>query len=311
MNLSKFAADFSSIEDTLKAVNGEKKEFEKDPRQFRPNLQNEKKEYRAVIRFLPQGLPDAKKPYFVERWTHSFKENGQWYFENCPSLVNKVNGTKEHKCPACESNRQDYNSKQEVLINRAKSRRVKKAFIVNILVIEDNQTPANVGKNLYWHMPVEIYKKIELKWRPDKDSKRKPSNPFCPINGYALELVLKMNPTSGYPTYAGSEWLDAEPIAETEEDIIRILNGTIDLEEFAPTPAILKPYEDLKRRFVKVTNGGIIIDNEIPTVIVEDEKPSEKIRSSISTGSSLAAPIIPEVSSSSNDEADPEDDWLD
>ena len=326
---SKFAINIDSIEQTLQSVSTKpSKAAEKDTRQFRPTIKNEKKEYRAVVRFLPQVLPNGQvsKPYVVERWTHSFSENEQWYFENCPSLLNKRENNREHRCPACEQNRQDYNSKQEVLINRAKGRRVKKSFATNILVIEDSQTPANNGKVMYWNMPVEIYKMIEGKWKPES-KKKAPSNPYCPVNGYALELVLKYNPASGYPTYAGSEFLDPDPLAETDEEIIEIISRAIDLDEFT-SPSMYKPFEDLNKRFTKVTSGGIIVDSPsfgTNTVFAEElstKTPSDKVISSISTSEAVveapkktakkAPTLVAEVPADVVVEKDSSDDsWLD
>lgn len=294
---SKFEINIDSIEATLQSVGSKptQKSAEKDARQFRPTIKNEKKEYRAVVRFLPQVLPNSgeSKPYVVERWTHSFTENNQWYFENCPSLLNKREGNKDHRCPACEQNREDYNSNQEVLIARAKTRKVKKSYATNILVIEDSQNPQNNGKVMYWNMPLEIYKMIEAKWKPES-KKKSPSNPYCPIKGYALDLVLKWNPASQYPTYDGSEWLDQEQLAETDEEIIEIISRAINLDEFT-SPSIYKPYEDLKKRYLKVTSSGIIVDQSFGssnTVFVDDvpQKPIDKVISTISTAQVEEAP---------------------
>jgi hypothetical protein len=294
---SKFEINIDSIEQTLQSVGNRapQKSAEKDTRQFRPTIKNEKKEYRAVVRFLPQVLPNSKesKPYVVERWTHSFTENGQWYFENCPSLLNKREGNRDHKCPACEQNREDYDSKQEVLISRAKTRKVKKSFATNILVIEDVQNPQNNGTVMYWNMPVEIYKMIEGKWKPES-KKKAPSNPYCPVKGYALDLVLKWNPASGYPTYSGSEWLDQEPLADTDEEMIEIIGRAIDLDEFT-SPSMYKPYEDLKKRYSKVTAGGVIVDSNsfgVNTIFAEDVVTTalDKTISSISTATQVEAP---------------------
>lgn len=312
-SLNKFIVDMDSIEETLNSVNGKKKTFEKDTRQFRPTVKNDKKEYVATIRFLPQGIPvkGESKPYFVERWSHSFTENGQWYFENCPSLVNKTLGTKDHICPVCEANRADYNSKQDVLIARAKSRKVKKTFATNILVIDDPQCPENNGKVMYWNMGAEILKMIEARWKPAKRAK---SNPYCVVKGYDLELILKFNPTSGYPTYSGSEWLDERSLADSEEEIIKILSQTIDLSEFGASPAILKPLDELKKRFVKVTSGGIIVESPVSTVFAEDATPYSNIRSSITTKAPVALEAlvdtnIPTLDPSTTEEGD--DSWLD
>lgn len=317
MNLSNLTADVESIEETLNLVKGQKKEFKKDERQFRPNLKNDKKEYHATIRFLPQGVEGIKgtngKTYYVERWDHAFMENGMWYIEKCPSLINKINNTRdEYHCPVCEANRDDYNSKQEVLINRAKSRRVKKTYPTNILIIEDLQFPENNGKIMYWNMPLEIVKLIEARWKPE--TKRKPSNPYCPINGYPFELVLKINPKTTYPTYSGSDFLDKEQLAPTEKEIIEILNKTYDLSEFGGTPAGLKPYNELKKRFAQVTSGGIIAESSTQTVIVDDDNSPLSATSSISLSSGVSSHLIADEIPSTpiiTDEKEENEDWID
>lgn len=315
-----FAINIESLEETLGNIgsigNGQKKATEKDPRQFRPTIKNEKKEYRAVVRMIPQGVPQkgTVKPYYVERWTHSFQENDSWYFENCPSLLNKQNKTKENRCPVCESNRQDYDSNQEVLINRAKSRKVKKAYCTNILVIDDPQCPENNGKVMYWNMPFEIYEMIELKRKP-QSSRRAPSTPYCPINGYDLELILKFNPASGYPTYSGSEWLEPQPLAESDEKMLEILNRAIDLSEFEG-PSVYKPFETLSARFAKVTSGGSISNSfgstkAVETVYAEDventaKTPARRTKPEVSSITvSSVEPITQSIS------ADSDTSWLD
>lgn len=303
-------ADISSIEETLNAVKGNFKKFEQDTRQFRPNLKNDKKEYRATIRFIPQGIDGINgKPYFVERWDHMFQENGMWYIEKCPSVINKVLGLKgEYKCPVCESRRADYNSKQPVLIERAKSRKLKKSFVTNILVIDDPQFPENNGKVLYWNLPKEIIDEIQAKWKPES-KKKAASNPYCPMKGYAFDLILKINPESGYPTYKGSEWLDVEPIAESEDDIVKILSQAIDLNEFAPIPSNFKPYEELKGRFVKVTMSEAVAESQTRTIYADEvATPVEKIRSQISTSAipEAAVPTAPVVTDENEDTS-----WMD
>jgi len=310
MKTSSLIADMESIDETLNAINGNKKTFEKDPRQFRPNLKNEKKEYRATVRFLSQGIQQvAKKAYFIERWDHAFIENGQWYIERCPSLMNKQLGVKDHKCPACISNRRDYNSKQEVLVQRAHDRKIKKTYVTNILVIDDPQFPENNGKIMYWNMPYEIVKLIEIKWHPES-KKRSPSNPYCPIKGYALDLVLKINPSTGYATYAGSEWLEPEPIYENEEEIVKLLNSTIDLDEFLSEPDKFKPFDELNNRFLKVTSGGVIVDSPMNTIIIDDKPTTalDKVTSSITT-SALAADV-PDKPVEGGEVSTEDDSWL-
>ena len=309
MNLSKFTANMDVVEETLNAIKGNKKTFEKDERQFKPNLKNEKKEYRATIRFLPQGIEGIKgganKPYYVERWDHAFQENGQWYIERCANVLNKKKSTEpEDLCPVCRQNRRDYNSKQEVLIARAKSRRLKKTYPTNILVIEDPQCPENNGKVMYWNIPAEILKEINAKWNPES-KKKAPSNPYCPVKGYALDLILKMNPATGYPTYSGSEWLDAELLAQTEQEIVEILSKTYDLSEFETN---FKSFEELNKRFQKVTSGGIIDDSQtMPTIFAEEKSPVEKIQSSIT----LSAPEAPAGTPVVTDEGEDDESWLD
>lgn len=322
---SKLTLNIDSIEQTLNGLSqrGPKKQTqEKDPRQFRPTIKNEKKEYRAVVRFIPQTVPGMgpSKPYTLERWSHSFTENGQWYFENCPTLLNIKNNNKEHRCPACEQNRQDHKAGQDVLVARARSRKVKKSYVTNIYVIEDPQHPENNGKVMYWNMPVEIYKMIEAKWKPES-KKRASSNPYCPINGYSLELVLKHNPASGYANYDGSEFLDPERLAETDEQIIEILTKAIDLDEFTGL-STYKSYEDLNKRFQRVTSGGIIVDStpiNANTVFAEESAPAptpmSKATSTLSTKApapaAVASPLVAVVPTIATETAGSDDDWLD
>ena len=304
-------ADISSIEETLNAVKGNFKKFEQDLRQFRPNLKNDKKEYRATVRFLPQGLEGiqgpAGKEYFVERWDHAFQENGMWYIEKCPTVINKVRGIKDFRCPVCEARRSDYKTNDPVLVERAKSRKLKKSFVTNVLIIEDPQFPENNGKVMYWNLPKEIVTEIEKQWKPES-KKKKSVQPYCPIKGMPFDLVLKMNPDSGYPTYAGSTWLEIEPLSESEDEIVKILNSTIDLSEFAALPTNFKTYEELSERFAKITMGEAAMVSATKTVYAEDLAPqaTAKIRSTIST-----SPLEASVPSVAPATADDNDDWLD
>lgn len=224
------------------------KDKEIDTRRFSPTIKNEAKYYNAIVRFLPQA--DLSAPLYVEKFSHGFQENGQWFIEECPTTLGAGN-----KCPVCESNRNAYATKDQALINRAKDRKRKKVYIANVLVIKDKQNPQNEGKVMYWQFPKTIFDLINLKWNPESEYDEK-SQPFCPVTGFALNLVMKYDEKTKYPTYLGSQFMSSKSLGS--DDVIEaIMNQTHDLGEFV-SPTKIKSYEALTERFVKVTNPNIV-----------------------------------------------------
>ena len=91
----------------------------------------------AVIRFLspPQGedLPWAKV------YTHAFQGTGGWFIDNCLTTINQ-------NCPACEANRDLWNTGNKADQDTVRDRKRKLSYYSNIYVVQDKAHPENEGK---------------------------------------------------------------------------------------------------------------------------------------------------------------------
>lgn len=103
----------------------------------------------AIIRFLPSSKGEESP--FVEIYTHSFKKNGQYYIQNCPT-------TNGDKCPVCEANTERWNAGDE---QTARDRKRTQNFWANIYIVKDAQNPSREGKVFKYRFGKKIMQKIQ------------------------------------------------------------------------------------------------------------------------------------------------------
>lgn len=176
---------------------------------YRPTLdkaKNKSKGYSSVIRILPNLLIKDGKPAgmgvtALEKHIHyaDFKET--------PELSGYVDCKKnfEQNCELCEMYWKLHKSKNPLDQEKAKliSRTTK--YYTYILVVEDENSPDQVGKVLVWQYGFKIMQKIKAEYEG-----RKPCRVEDLQDGMDLELIIKE--VGGYTNYDSSKFVDRGPI---------------------------------------------------------------------------------------------------
>lgn len=190
----------------------------------------------AVIRFLPTSEGDILHnpdvdPSTISPWVHlhvhSFKHNGKWFIDTCPT-------TYGDDCPVC-----NYNSEQIEKTNKSfnelndadpvkigvRQRKRKSVYYSNILVVDDKENPKNNGKVFLFKYGFAIYSHIKSKLFPEFEEDGS-VDVTSPIDGCNFNLrIYKKNDQVSYDkcTWAKSSPLvedkDGEPDFEAMEEI--------------------------------------------------------------------------------------------
>ena len=236
----------TSLETTKSAAQGEvqRKSYGPDERIWKPAVDRAGNGF-AVIRFLPS--PDVDAIPWVKYFDHGFKgDSGRWFIENCPTTI-------KQPCPVCEQNSRYWSSgnDDDKEIARARKRRVH--FLSNILVIRDQENPDNEGKVFLYNYGNKIFQKItEVMDSPFEDE---PS--FDPFNVFTgADFKIKIKQVGGYWNYDSSEFTSQKALFDSDEEkIVAVLEQSHSLNEFVD-PSAFKTYNELKEKFVNVTDGG-------------------------------------------------------
>lgn len=199
----------------------------------------------AVIRFLPQH-PDDELPW-VQLYSHAFQgPTGRWYIENSRTTL----GNSEPD-PISEVNRSLWNSGTEKDKEIARKQKRKTSYVANILVISDPKHPENEGKVMRFKFGKKIYEKIMDKATPTFEDEA-PVNVFDIDEG--AEFKLRMRQVDGYPNYDTSVFSEPKPLADSDDEIVSILNQMKPLKEFI-APGKFKSYDELKKKYDSVMNS--------------------------------------------------------
>lgn len=199
----------------------------------------------AVIRFLPKH-PDDELPW-VTVYSHAFQgPSGRWFIENSRTTINEAD-------PISEANRALWATGNEKDKELARKQKRKTNYITNVLVISDPKNPDNEGKVMRFKFGKKIYEKIMDKAKPTFEDE-KPVNVFDAFDG--AEFKLRMRQVDGYPNYDTSIFSEPKPIADSDEEIVAVVNQMKSLKEFVD-PKNFKSYDELKRKFDTVMNGAV------------------------------------------------------
>jgi hypothetical protein len=192
----------------------------------------------ATIRFLPGKTDDSDT--FVKYFSHGFKENNQWYIENCPTTIGQ-------KCPVCDAGNVLWATGLESNKAIVRTRKRKTSYVSNVLVIKDPTNPDNEGKVFLFKYGQKIFDKIVDKIQPEFEDDEA-LNPFDPIEG--ADFKIKMRRVDGHANFDKSEFA-----SQSEIDFNSVVDSLHDLGQFIDKSAF-KDYDKLKERFVKVTSGA-------------------------------------------------------
>jgi hypothetical protein len=241
---------------------------EKDERMWYPE-RDKAGNGEGTIRFLPQK--QGEKSPIVTEFSHSFKVNGKWLIEKCPTTIFQ-------QCPVCENNSALWNSGMDsdrVIVsgsgkdNPGRKRKVR--YYANILVIDDPANPENNGQIKILAFSKPVYNIVQERLAP-KSKAKKPVNVFDLFD--APNFLFSVGKKDGYAWYGDSGFLDDRtPVADSDDGIMKIYNDVYALAEFV-NPEKIKSYNELEARQAKILNTVSVKSKKAEDVnIPEPSKP--------------------------------------
>jgi hypothetical protein len=250
-----FKIDWSSAMQKMKEQNEGNKNSYKDERIYYPKLK-EDGTAQAIIRFLPS--PDTDIP-FVKVFNHSFKNNGKWFIDNCPTTIQK-------DCPVCQLNSELWETNEDLVRQRSR----KTSYYSNILVVKDPQNPENEGKVFLFRYGKKIHEKIMEKIAPPEDGIDDPIMVFDYYEGANFKLLIKQIKTgnTSYPSYDSSSFVSSSVIGD-DETIAKIHDSLYELGSFI-SESNFKTVKELSDKLAKVLNQPISSSSTKTTKIVDN-----------------------------------------
>ena len=238
---SKFRRDWSK---SNKAMNDRKKKFKNDERIYTLKYNDSTNSAKVVMRFLPPINDDFDVPY-SEQHKHWFSDSGGWIVEPCPQTLGKA-------CPICDDiKKTDLYNKDEDLW---KDRKKKISFYTNALIIEDEMTPANVGKVFIMKFGNKIMDMAD-------EAREEDQQPWDEEAGVNFTWKAKKKKNSNMPDYGTSKFSEIETSLSDYGDEDEILAMRHDLSEFEDEDSF-KDYDELKKRYLDVIGEGSDDDDE-------------------------------------------------
>lgn len=235
-------ADIAKLMDKLEGMNKKAGgKFESDGTEWQPT-KDAAGNGTAVIRFLPAKDEGDEDVPFVKILSHSIKNNGQWYIENCPTLLGE-------RCPACDANSALWNSGIESNKELASSRKRKTRYCGNIVVIQDKANPESEGKVFKWGFGQKIMDKIIAMGKPEFEGE-------APVDITDIEeganFFVKVKKVSGFPNYDDSKFGSTSTLFDGDK---KKLNAAYEaMHQLKPIAAAdkFKPYDELDKKLKRV-----------------------------------------------------------
>jgi hypothetical protein len=245
-------SDFSKIQEVSDAASNPestKKSYE-DTRFWKPE-RDKAGNATATIRFLARTQGDELP--WVKIFTHGFKgPTGRWYIENSLTTIGKPDPLGEFNMRLWNSTTDDNSPERK----QARDQKRKLSYISNVLVVNDPKHPENNGQVFLFKFGKKIYDKIMDKARPSFEDEQ-PVNVFDYWDGANFKLRMKM--VDRYPNYDTSEFEGVAPVADSDEEILEIVNQQYKLAEFLQ-PNNFKSYDELKTKLESVLSGVEIME---------------------------------------------------
>ena len=237
----------------------------------------------ATIRFLPRtvkvvdGNEVVDELPWVRIFSHGFQgPTGKWYIENSLTTIGETD-------PVGELNSRLWNSGVESDKEVARKQKRRLHYIANILVISDPKHPENEGQVRLFKFGKKIFDKIMDKARPTFEDE-------TPVNVFDLwegaDFKLRQRKVEGYPNYDQSVFMEPSPVAQSDDEILEIVNKQYLLSEFTDKKNF-KSYDELARKLAYVLNSDAapaktaasIADDDgyTPPARKETSKPEVKI----------------------------------
>ena len=198
----------------------------------------------ATIRFLPRTEGDELP--WVRIFNHGFQgPTGKWYIENSLTTIGEND-------PVGELNSRLWNTGNEADKEIARKQKRRLTYIANVLIVSDPKHPENEGQVRLFKFGKKIFDKIMDKAKPTFEDET-PVNVFDYWEG--ADFKLRMRKVDGYPNYDQSVFLEPAPIADDDEEILKIAQKQYKLSEFLDRKNF-KTYEELSRKLASVLDGG-------------------------------------------------------
>lgn len=237
----------------------------KDERFWQPTVDKEGNGY-AVIRFLPEA--QGEELPWVRLFRHGFQGPGGWYIENSLTTINKDD-------PLGEFNSKLWNRGDDAGKQQARDQKRKLTYISNIYIVKDEGNPANEGQVFLFRYGKKIWDKLNEAMNPEFEDEEK-VNPFDLWEG--ANFRLKIRTVDKYRNYDKSDFANAGPLLEDDDELEKIWKSQYSLAEFIDSKNF-KTYDELKARLDKVLglNTNEDIKNDADDLDDEDfEEPAEK-----------------------------------
>lgn len=231
----------------------------------------------VLLRFLPP-LDNDIPLLIAEEHRHAMtRADGKWFSCRCPKTVSK-----SAKCPVCDEGSAEWNKGNK---NFAKDLFKKTKYYVNVLIINDINTPENNGKIMVLRIGKKLLGKINSKMFPsdtDVALGDEAVNVFDYENGLNFKMVIKEIEMKNEKTgknettinYDSSEWsksitrIGLDPKKPfTDKEIEELVDANI-----IPLKSYIEPetnysFDSLKKRldwFLGRTSSGPVVDENPP-----------------------------------------------
>ncbi|QPI18000.1 ssDNA-binding protein [Pectobacterium phage POP12] len=229
--------------------------YQKDEKEWRPTI-DAQGNGSAVIRFLPARSDDELA--FVNLITHGFKENGNWYINNCPATHGDYDG-----CPVCKYiTEQDLFERAKVKGSAAEKMLIKigrkKGYWANILVIKDPASPENEGKVFKYRFGTKIMDKINAQINVDASLGEIPVDVTCPFGGASLKLKIKK--VGGFTNYDDTVFNNPSEIDNITDEAFQkyLFENMSDLRPINAKDQF-KSFDELNKLFTKAMGASALV----------------------------------------------------
>ena len=241
-----FNFDWDKVEEDQESLDNTKGggSGQDDPRFYKVKTDNDGK-FLATIRFLPPSAGEAvaRVPYT----SHYFKGKEGWYVELCPKTIGKY-------CPVCSHTYENYQELgKELAKKKNKGMYQKKAWVSNILVVDDKQNPENNGKVFLYKYGVTVKEIIDDSVKPE-DPDTLPIKPFDFYKGADFRLNVYTKTADGFdmPQYDKCKFrLKSELLDGDNDDLVELYAKQYSLGDLI-TDDKFGEYEELKAKLYKV-----------------------------------------------------------
>lgn len=248
----------------------------------------------AVIRFLPTKEGDELP--WVKIFSHGFQgPTGKWYIENSLSTINEAD-------PVGELNARLWNSGVEADKEVARKQKRKLSYVANVLIVSDPKHPENEGQVKLFKFGKKIFDKIMDKARPTFEDED-PVNVFDLWEG--ANFKLRMRKVEGYPNYDQSVFESSSPVADSDEEILEVVNKQYALSEFLDRKNF-KTYEELARKLASVldSSSAPVASAAAQAESEDDDVPQTKVVKAKAAAPVKIAKAAPAKSDSDEDDDD-------